>query len=1243
MFRNSSRHKETRWARKAKRASLFVWGSLLCGTGALAQVLYGTLTGSITDQTGAAVPNTAITVRNQSNGETRILKTNGSGEYTARDLEPGVYTIIVPATGSFGSYTQKNVALEVNKEVRVNAQLQPASVNSEVTVTTAPATLQTETAEVNHQISSAELEELPVGGGQGRNFQQLYSLIPGVSPPIEENSTSSNPARSVGVNVNGIANVSNTTRIDGAVNTYGWLPYIIAYVPPADAIESVNLVTNSFNAEQGTAGGASVNVIIKSGTNQLHGSAWEYNNIFNTNARAYTATMAALPRVPKNIFNEFGFSIGGPITIPHIVNGKNKLFFFQDFERNVRRSSATGQVTVPTTAMLTGDFSAVTGITTLYDPQPGGIGPILPAAQRTLTFLQEYGSNGIPASRQSPAAAKMLNLLQPISSQVGTPSAALYAAQLANDYTGSATADYDRNDSDTKITYNATDRTSFFGRYSIDPFSLTDPQQLGAAGGGTFDGGQPGASSGRIQNIGLGASHVITPNLVIDSDFGYTRQHTGAQSTLDEQVGDFGSSASGLNIPGTNGVGPNYVGIPVFAFTGFTSLGNSNGSNPFLFRDNQYTGDVNLSWTKGKHAMKYGGEYYHFALNHFQPTSGNDINNPRGGFRFQGGLTTNGASGITAYNSLADFLLGLPNNNGGISVAKATQLFNPNALRWSAFAFFAQDQWTLTPKLTLNYGARYEFYPMAVRDHEGTFVFDPNAPLATNVEAGGVNGNPINSGVNVGWGLIVPRLGVAYRINEKTVIRAGGGITEDPDNFRFLRDTFPVDLAQQYSGTGTDTLAVDPSQSSTANPNGLPLTLAVGIPTATFPSFSSGFVSLPASQTTTTIPKNFRRGYIESWNIFVEQDLGAHFVANIGYVGTHEIRQITSLDINAGPTADGTTVCMANGQYNPASGYATHALGQNPCSFNANELLNVQHCSAAAGQSATCYNTTGVGSAQPTFSAEYSGLQAQLTRNAGRLAQFGLIYTWSHAVNFADNSSYAGPQFAYPGYFQMNRATASYDHTNDLQFYFIYHLPFGRDQMFAHNGLASAIFGGLQLNGQVSHVSGQPFTVNATSNNINSPGQPLYADLVKPFVRLGGHNRTAGNTAVSGGNGYFDPTAFANPVEPIYTATELPSQIVAPHFGNTHRNEFRGPGQTSVNASVFRAFHVFKESEFQLRVEAFNLLNHPLVSICGASTSTVCTVTAPASTSTVAAAGTFGLITNFGGTRVLQYSGRFNF
>ena len=955
---------------------------------------------------------------------------------------------------------------------------------------------------------------------------------------------------------------------------------------------------------------------------------------YDNSARPYTATVQAQPTVPKNIFNQFGFSIGGPVYIPKILTGKDKLFFFQDFERTTRRQLITGTQTVPTTAMLGGDFSAVasgtgSASTILYDPQPGGTGPYLPFGSRP-TFLSEYGCNCIPAVRQSTAAATMLSLLAPISSTITNPN---YSSQLANDFLGSGTLGYNRNTSDSRVDYVPNQNTTLFGKYSIEPFSVTDPQELGAAGGGTFDGGQPGAASGRIQNVGLGTSHVFTSSVVLDADFGYTRQVTGAQSLVDLAAGYYGLDV--LKIPGTNGVGTNYIGQPTFAFgtvanngssTSFSSLGNSNGANPFLFRDNQFTGDVNLSWNKGRHAMKYGFTYYHFDLNHFQPTSGGGVSSPRGGFQFQGGMTTNTATGITVYNTLADMLLGLPNNGTGIAVAKETQLTNPNALRWTEFAGYAQDQWTATPKLTLNYGLRYEFYPPPYRDHTGVYRLDPTLPQSGNVIVGGVNGLPENAGYQMGWGTIFPRLGIAYRLSDRWVVRTGAGITSDPDSLRFLRDAFPEDISPTYGGTATGTVAIDPT-------TGTPLTLVNGIPPPVFPDYSTGYASLPVSGSTNTAPANYRRGYIESWNLFVQGDLGAKFVANIGYVGTRVVRQLAGYTLNAAPLPSGSTPCMANGQYNPSTPYFTNPLGKNPCNFAANETINLEHCASAT--SATCYNTGGITMNQPIFSANYNGMQAQLTRIAGHSGQFGLIYTWSKAMDDEDNgagSGSAGTAFSYPAYFYMNRGLASYDRKNNVQFWGIYNLPFGAGQPWVNHGVAAAILGGFQLNGQFSHISGVPFSVSPSASSINDPGNTEYAQLVAPYHQLSGHNRTPGNTTVSGGKPWFAATSFANPAEPTYSPTQSPSEIVSPVFGNTTRNGFRGPGNSYFNASVFKSIPVYREASFQIRFEAFNIFNHPFLN----------------TPNNTVGGGTFGYITSFGTTspqapRVLQFGGRFTF
>jgi hypothetical protein len=1220
---------------------------------ARAQVIYGSITGNVQDKTGAVIAGATVVITNQATGETRTTNTNSSGEYHIVDLEPGPYTVSIKASSAFAAFLEKNVPIEVTRESRVDAMLPAATVTTVVTVDTAPPMLETDSAEVNHELTKEQISQLPLTSSQGRNFQTLYTTIPGAAAVQEQNSIGGNPSRALSVNVNGVSYNTNTTRIDGAVNDYGWLPYLLAYLPPADSIDSVNVVTNSFNAEQGVAGGASIAITLKGGTNQYHGSAWEYYQDAAFNARSYTATQASLVSVanptgsvPKNVFNEFGGNFGGPVFIPKVYEGK-KLFFFENFERITRRSLATPLETVPTAAMLNGDFSAQS-LTTLYDPQPGGVGPYLAVGARP-TFMSEYGCNCIPGpnapvtspNRQNPAAVKMLALWQPYAAVVGTPTAAQLSTQLANDYTARGTVAYNRTSNDTKIIFNPSDTTSIFGRYSIAPYNLNDPQLFGAgtssAGGSAIDGGQPGANAGRIQNVGLGASHTITNNLVVDWDFGYTRQVTGAQSLVDIADGNFGLTT--LGIPGTNGVGPLYAGQPYFAMGGgstFASIGNSDGANPFLFRDNQFTTDVNLSWVKGKHATKYGFTWYHFDLNHFQPSVGSGVSNPRGGFQFLGGMTSN-TSTVTNYNSLADFLLGLPNNGTGIAVAKNEQLYNPNSLRWTEMGAYAQDQWSLTPKLTLNYGVRYEIYPAPYTDKQGAFRLDPTLPQTANIEAGGVGGNPKSAGINAGHGSFVPRVGIAYRLDERTVIRTGAGFTTDPESFRFLRDQYPSEIAQAYVGTAQGTVSLDP--------NNNPITLTTGIPLAVTPTATNGFYSLPVTIGTNTTPGNIRRGYIESWNLFVQRDLGHDYVANVGYVGTHAVRQFSDVTENAAPLPSGATICMPNGQYNPSTGLT------GACSFNANQLINQEHCTAATGY--VCYNTGGITMNEPLFSAEYSALQAQLTRNAGRQYQYGLNYTWSHAFDNADNgagSGSTGPAYSWPGYFNLNRAQSGYDRTNNLQVFGIYHLPFGNGQMFANSGLASAIFGGFQITGQLSHISGAPFTVSPSSSAINANGTTEYAELVAPYHQLGGHYRgtacySAGTCAsglVSGGRPWFDPTSFANPVEPQYTNPSgagyvnctVPSCMVSPNFGNTRRNEFRGPGVTNINASVSRSFKIYRESEFLVKVEAFNLVNHaelvsnPNVTVGG---------------------GTFGQITSFAlgnnasPTRTLQFSGRINF
>ncbi|WP_420236125.1 carboxypeptidase regulatory-like domain-containing protein [Telmatobacter bradus] len=318
---------------------------------AFAQVLYGTLTGNVTDPVGAAIPNAHVVATEVATSVVHNADTSEVGKYLFTNLLPGTYKVTVAASG-FQSAGQAGLILQANATVRADLQLQVGTASEQITVTTAPPELQTDSSDVNYNLSEEQMTELPTTSSTGRNFESLYRLVPGSTPPSEQNSAGANPQRSQAVNVNGITDETNTTRIDGAVDAYPWLPYLVAYLPPTDGIDSINVVTGSFNAEQGAAGGSAINVTIKSGTNSLHGSAWEYNSIKQFNA----LTWANRTHVnPKNIYNETGGTIGGPIK-------KDKLFFFFDYNRVSVIKGISGTLSVPTMAMRGGDFSA-TGVT----------------------------------------------------------------------------------------------------------------------------------------------------------------------------------------------------------------------------------------------------------------------------------------------------------------------------------------------------------------------------------------------------------------------------------------------------------------------------------------------------------------------------------------------------------------------------------------------------------------------------------------------------------------------------------------------------------------------------------------------------------------------------------------------------------------------------------------------------------------------------------------------------------------
>jgi len=1045
---------------------VFVWMNVTPAAGA--QTLYSSLIGNVTDSSGAVVPAATVQVVNTATGFVRETLTNERGIYSFSDLQPGTYEVRVSAP-SFATFTQTGVAASANTVVRVDVQLQLSTVSETVTVAASTATLQTDRSDVRAEITSRQLQDLPIPGN--RNYQSLFKLIPGATPPGLVISIVGNPQESLAVHVNGTTHSTNNTRIDGASNTHISHRHLSAYVPSLEAIDAVNVVTNSMDAEQGLVGGAAINVTVKSGTNEFHGSAFEHHT--NSSLKARNVFFTEAP-IPKRIQNQFGLSLGGPIV-------KNKLFFFAVHERTRRRENALRFVTIPTAAQRVGDFSSFN--TTIYDPETGN-----PDG----TGRTAFPNNIIPASRHSRVALQIIDAIP----------APTNSARNDN-YLASGPVVFDRDTTDLKINWSKSQKFTMFGRYGyLDAFG-TRAQTLGRAGGNAVAGGQPGNISGGIQSLTIAGTYVFTPTFLIDANFGFARQ------TQDLSPFDYGQNVGLdiLKIPGTNGPDIFQSGTPGFNVSEYELLGLVGSFNPAFWRDNQFQYNANAGWSRGAHNLRFGLDISRQHMNHRGAEKGLG---PRGGFVFASGPTAlSGGASENQFNSFAAFILGLPTRIG-----KSLQTELPLSTRNWGQGYYLHDQWHVTRNLTVTLGLRYEFYPIPTRAYRGLERYDPDS---NKMLIGGVGSVPRDLGVKVNHNLFSPRAGLAYRAGTKWVLRAGFGINTDPYALaRALRTNHPVVIDFNVVGANS------------YQPAGR---LDDGIPPIPVPDLGNGIIDIPGEVAATTLDHDFKRGYVESFNLTVQRELRGGFVGQIGYVGTRGIRPMVFQHIN----------------------YAEPGRG------NAGRILNQRF-----GRTA---DTLVV---RPFGTSNYNALQAQLNRRFAGAYQFQAAYTWSKSIAFADEAD-STLWFNAPQVLDRNRSLTGYDRTHNLQMAFLAELPFGPGKRWLQQGWERHLLGGWQLTGIFSAYSGTPFTVIADGSSLEAPNNTQTADQVKTEVKILG--------GTGPGQSFFDPLAF----RPV---TEV-------RFGTSGRNILRGPGLVNLDLGLFREFSASERIKVQFRAEVFNATNTP--------------------------------------------------
>jgi hypothetical protein len=1009
------------------------------------QAVNGTLLGTVTDSSGAVIANAKVTITETNTNISHSAMTNESGNYNFGDLPPGKYAVTVEQAG-FKKEVRRDIDVLVDSTVRINVAMTPGNVSESIEVTGAPAVLQTESAGTGTVLAGQQVADLPLISSN-RNFQSLLNTVPGVAPVQEQHSQFFNASSSLQTEVNGQMRQGNNFMIEGTDDNER-TGLLQIYIPPIEAINTVDVSVTDHDPEMGRASGAVVNVIMKSGTNAFHGAAYEFLQNSDFNARAFFNA-----GVGHLAYNYVGGNIGGPIK-------KNKIFFFFDYLSVRDHEANTNTVTIPPNPWRTGDFSTSSQV--IYDPNTGNP---LDGTGRT-----PFPGNVIPTSRINPISAKILSLIP------GT-NESYNIASPANNYFALLPYQKTTDSYDVKIDDNLTDKDRLSGRFSYGKPVIFQAPLFGYLGGDGPGGAFMGTGIQRTYSTGLNYDHIFSPTLLTQFRVGVSYYNNIAQQS------DYGQNDSAaIGIPGVN----------ISPFTsGFvsTSLGDGisspltgySASLPWVRSEANI--DIVNTWTKTlkNHTIKAGFDLKRLRDNLLQ----DQTYGARGIYDFgneQTSLCT--PTSINASTGLANSCTGVPKVGVGNDVSaflldvpyalgRDVNTYFPGLRAWEFFAFVG-DRWQVTPKLTVDLGLRWEFYPPATPPFPGAFSnYDPNN---NTLVIAGVGGNPENLGMVTRYKYFAPRLGIAYRLDDKTVIRTGFGISYTPFPDNTYAYNYPVRSNNYYTNVGDGyAIAYLPNGSPATFQNGFPSPVPVPVP-------SNGI--LPAggsliSQSEFDINQNFKNPAVYTWNIAIQRSLWNKLTLDVAYVGLKGTDTVATWNLNA-PTSQ---------------------LGGG----TASEPLDIAFGKTAG---ATLY--------WAGFSSTYNALQIKLNRRA---ATFNLTTSFSYQKAMDFQSGDDGGldwQINVP----RNYAVADFNRTFDWVETFVYSLPYGPGRTQLH-GPMKYLLGGWQIAGIFNLMSGLPIgTVGASGSSLNTPGETQTANQIAPVTYPKGINV---------GNPWFSTSSFAQP------------------------------------------------------------------------------------------------------------------
>ncbi len=1124
--------------RLAHLASHLVFGAgvLVVGTApALAQAVYGSVYGTVTDTSGAAVAGAKVTVTDVQKGTVQTTTTNSTGNWTVDHLIPDSYTVQVEAS-TFAPFSTAALEIHADAAQKIDAGLVAAGSTQTVSVTSEAPALKTDRADVSEILDERTITDLP---NFTRNFTSFLLLTPGVQHSSFNIAGPENPQGGLALNTNGSNYGEQGFILDGTDNRDPVLG-IIVINPTLDSISETKVTTQNYDAELGGAAGGIVSVTTKSGGNALHGDAFFFRHSDAFYARNPFTQFQPDPitgrTIPGEVYGQFGGSVSGPIR-------KDRSFFFVDYQGLRNRLGTSLTQNVPTTTVRNTCLAATTGncdlseytSQVLYNP----------------VTKTPYGPAGqIPVSALSPQALNLLRLL---------PAPNTTGQGINNNYVAGGNGVLNSDQADVRFDQQLKDKIHAFGRYDYALFRLVGIPVFGAAGGNGFGlGGTTGNTVTQNQSATAGFDYAVKPTLLTDLRVGFLSYHVSENKYAGL------TTAAALGMPNLNTT-PDTAGLPTFNLNqnSLSPLGNQSCNCPLT--ESEQVFQLTNNWTKvsGNHAIRFGGD-----LRYAKNVRNASDNNRTGLFTFDNsstGLST-AAGVVSTGNDLASLLVGTAARFQRFDV-----YINDQYSYQKRGAFYAQDTWRITPKLTLNYGVRWDvIFPETVNGlGHGGFA----SLVSGGIRVAGANGIGTNGNQAMDYKNVAGRLGLTYQATPTTVVRLGLGQTYDTVGYfgslfgSVLSHNLPVQANEDTNRIGNYT------------PGAFAATFAAPPLRPAQPTIpANGIIPFQDAYGQTFRPETITLPRVDQYNIAVQQQVSANTTAEIAYVGNVGERvypgETFGFDLNE-PRLPLTQAELAAGN-TIRRPYYNHFLG------------------TYQGAPTVCCSN-GMNSAAPAGHAIYNALQTKFDKRLSNGLSFQANYSWSRAENYANDPAFTEYKRTSWGRNDTNR-------THIFVFSSVYNLPFGKGKMFlGHaNRVLDYAVGGYTLAGQTTWESGRPFTPTYQECGAD---QDLDTNFAGPGITSDCRpNGTAGafSLATSGFNTVTHARSLFTPVAPLAAAGAASGPFSRPAFGtfgDVGRNSLTGPRDYYADLSVLKNIPITERVQGQFQFQVFNVFNHPELDI----------------------------------------------